>query len=233
MPGSLVLEGGAEFGGRMADVDRQALSLAGGVQAPVVILPTAAAPDHNHQHAGNNGLHWFRSLGATNISLAMVIDQVSANNPENARAVRSARLIYLLGGFPAYLEQTLRGSSVWAAALEAYQSGAVIAGSSAGAMVLCEDYFDPGTGQTRPGLGLLPRTCVIPHHNTFGQQWAGKLRARLPQSILMGIAEQTGIVSQAGEQSTWTVYGGGEVTVYFPLSSRVFRPKDEFKLPAD
>ena len=50
MPGSLVLEGGAEFGGRMADVDRQALSLAGGVQAPVVILPTAAASGDEAQH---------------------------------------------------------------------------------------------------------------------------------------------------------------------------------------
>lgn len=233
MAGSLVLEGGAEFGGRMADVDRQALALAGGVQAPVVILPTAAAPDHNHQHAGNNGLHWFRGLGATNVSLAMVIDQASANDPEIALAVRTARLIYLLGGFPAYLEQSLRASSVWTAALEAYQSGAVIAGSSAGAMVLCEDYFDPGTGQTRPGLGMLPRMCVIPHHNTFGQQWAGKLRELLPQSILLGIAEQTGIVSQAGRSDSWTVHGGGKVTVYFPSSSRVFREKDEFKLPAD
>ena len=45
--GYLVLEGGAEFGGRMADPDRRALALAGGPEASVVIIPPAAAPGHN------------------------------------------------------------------------------------------------------------------------------------------------------------------------------------------
>lgn len=53
--GYLVLEGGAEFGGRMAEPDRRALALAGGPEAPIVIIPTAAAPDHNHERAGQTG----------------------------------------------------------------------------------------------------------------------------------------------------------------------------------
>jgi cyanophycinase len=62
--GYLVLEGGAEFGGRMRDPDLRAIELAGGFDAPLRILPTAAAPDHNHVNAGNNGVRWFQGLGA-------------------------------------------------------------------------------------------------------------------------------------------------------------------------
>jgi hypothetical protein len=40
--GWIVLEGGAEFGGRMAGPDLAAVSRAGGFSAPVKILPTAA-----------------------------------------------------------------------------------------------------------------------------------------------------------------------------------------------
>jgi cyanophycinase len=67
--GYLLLEGGAEFSGRMADPDRRAIELAGGYSALISILPTAAAPDHNHQRAGNNGYRWFRNLGATNVEV--------------------------------------------------------------------------------------------------------------------------------------------------------------------
>src|SRR5258705_2374972 len=56
--GVLLLEGGAEFGGGMSEPDLQAIELAGGFDAAICILPTAAAPDHNHKHAGNNGIRW-------------------------------------------------------------------------------------------------------------------------------------------------------------------------------
>jgi cyanophycinase len=120
-------------------------------------------------------------------------------------------LIYLLGGFTHYLGQTLLGSQAWEAALEAYQNGAVIAGSSAGAMVLCEHYYDPGRGAVERGLNLAPKACVLPHHNTFGKNWAGKLKGLLPGVILLGIDEYTGILDEGGG---WRVLGGGGVTVY-------------------
>jgi cyanophycinase len=61
MAGILLLAGGAEFGGQMAAVDREAIERAGGRDAPIRIIPAAAAPDHNHQRAGRNGERWFRS----------------------------------------------------------------------------------------------------------------------------------------------------------------------------
>src|SRR3569832_798076 len=140
--GYLLLEGGSEFGGRMRDPDLKAIELAGGFEAPIRIIPTAAAPDHNHQRAGNNGIRWFQSLGARDVVTLPLTDKASANEESIAKALRDAKLIYMLGGVPGYLGETLRGSLAWAATLEAYRNGAVIAGSSAGAMVMCEFYYD-------------------------------------------------------------------------------------------
>lgn len=211
--GYIILEGGAEFGGKMAEPDRIALRLAGGLHVPVRILPTAAAADQNHLRAGANGAKWFASLGATDVSVTYVIDADSAEEEAHARELRKAKLIYLLGGFPGYTARTLADSKAWQAILEAYQNGAVIAGSSAGAMVLCERYYDPYEGRLYQGLNLIPNVCVIPHHGPGTNRWAKDILHQLPGITLIGIAEQTGIVDD-GNRSTWTVSGRGDVTLY-------------------
>ena len=215
--GYLLLEGGAEFGGQMAQADQRAIELAGGHAALISIVPAAAAPDHNHQRAGNNGVRWFRSLGATEVAVVPLIDQASANDATIADTLRQSRLIYLLGGFPGFLAQTLAGSASWAAMLDAYAAGAVIAGSSAGAMVLCQYYFDPTGQQVTPGLGLIPNACVLPHHDTFGKRWISQLTTLLPEAVLLGIDEQTGMLDDApaGRKIGWRVYGKGAVTLYY------------------
>ncbi|MBI3169784.1 MAG: Type 1 glutamine amidotransferase-like domain-containing protein [Chloroflexi bacterium] len=219
--GYLLLEGGAEFGGRMSEPDLRAIELAGGVDAPIAILPTAAAPDHNHKRAGNNGVRWFQSLGAQNVFAVDVIDAKSANDSSLASQIRNSKIIYLVGGFPRHLGETLKDSTCWDAALEAHRNGAVLAGSSAGAMVMCEHYFDPYEKRIMRGLNLVSNACVLPHHNNFGKAWAGQLTKALPGVTLIGIDEYTGMLqtdsvtnSRTETDYVWRVYGGGEVTLY-------------------
>ena len=209
--GYLLLEGGAEFGGHMRDPDLKAIELAGGFETPIRILPTAAAPDNNHQRAGNNGIRWFQSLGAKDVGSLPLIDQVSANDDSIAQSLREAKLIYMLGGFTGYLADTLRGSAAWQAVLEAYARGAVVAGSSAGAMVMCELYYDPSRGQVMEGLNLVPNSIVLPHYNTFGKSWASRL-LEISEVTLIGIDEETGMLDDGAGK--WTVYGAGNVTLY-------------------
>jgi cyanophycinase len=213
MVGHILLAGGAEFGGQMAAPDRRAIELAGGLDAQISVIPAAAAPDHNHERAGANGVRWFQSLGARNVAALALIDGASAAQPALVAALRESRLIYLLGGFTHYLGQTLAGSASWRAILAAYQSGAVVAGSSAGAMVLCQHYYDPESGRVVAGLGLVPNACVLPHHNTFGRRWAARLTNLLPSSTLIGIDERTGLLDD-GDAGQWRVYGQGAVTLY-------------------
>ena len=223
----LLLEGGAEFGGQMSAPDRRAIELAGGYDAQISIIPTAAAPDNNHSRAGNNGVRWFRSLGATNVELLSLIDTASANDVGIVTSIRHSRLIYMLGGFTAYLGETLKGSASERAMLEVYEAGAVIAGSSAGAMVMCQYYFNPERGQVVEGLNFIPNTCVLPHHNTFGKRWAAQLSKLLPHAVLLGIDEQTGMLDD-GDKSSWRVYGRGAVTIYRKGQPTVYASGQEF-----
>ena len=211
--GYILLEGGAEFGGRMADPDRQAMRLAGGPDVPISIIPAAAAPDNNHHRAGRKGVGWFQGLGATNVSVLLLIDSASANDPAIVETLAKSGLIFLLGGFPHYLGQTLSGSRSWQAMLTAYLSGAVIAGSSAGAMVLCEYYYDPVSSQVLKGLNLVEGICILPHHNTYGKDWVPQLKKKLPDIVLVGIDEETGALKDAS-QDDWQVYGKGKITLY-------------------
>jgi cyanophycinase len=213
MAGYILLEGGAEFGGRMAEPDRRAIELAGGPGARISVIPAAAAPDHNHERAGRNAELWFRGLGAREVAALPLIDRESADHPAIVAALRDSRLIYLLGGFTHYLGRMLLGSASWRAILAAYADGAVVAGSSAGAMVLCEHYYDPESGQVFEGLGIVPNACVLPHHDRFGRGWAARLTVLLPSSVLFGIDERTGMLDD-GDSGAWRIYGQGAVTLY-------------------
>ena len=235
MAGMVVLAGGAEFGGRMADVDRQALAHAGGAHAPVAIIPTAAALDNNAERAGSNGVRWFQGLGATHVQSLPIIDKASANDPENARKLAEAKLIYILGGFPRYLAETLADSLCWRACLEAADAGAAIAGSSAGAMVVCDVYHDPYSNTNLPGLGLVTHACVLPHHNTSGHKWARSLATALPDTLLLGIDERTAMIRalpviETEPSRTWQVYGQGAVTVYDRGVPTIYTSPQTFRL---
>lgn len=216
MNGYILLAGGSEFSGLMAEPDLRALQLAGGQEANVCILPTAAVPDESYHQVGNTALKWFRTLGASSIEALPLIDRASANDAELADRIREANLIYLPGGFMGYLVRTLRESACWQAALEAYEKGAVIAGSAAGAMVLCEYFYEPATRRIVKGLGLLPNTCVLPHHDLFGHGWIERLYEALPGVVVLGIDERTALIDdgEGGRKQEWTIYGQGSVTRY-------------------
>jgi cyanophycinase len=213
----------------MAEPDLQALSLAGGPRARISIIPAAAAPDQNHLRAGQNGVNWFQGIGANHVTALPLIDRKSADDPGIVSHLKQSTLIYLLGGFPRHLAESLAGSFGWEATLVAHQSGGVIAGSSAGAMVLCELYYDPMTGQILKGLNLLPGIFVLPHHNTFGKSWASRLVRSLPSTFLLGIDEQTGMLND-GPGGQWQVYGKGAVTLYRGKQMAVHHSRGIFAL---
>jgi len=228
--GFILLEGGSEFNAGMAAADERAMAVCGGQAQPVRIIPAAAAPDNNHTRAAANGVNWFQGLGAVDVRAIDIIDRASADRPDLAREIERARLVFMLGGFTRYLAETLSESLAWLAMVSAYRDGAVIGGSSAGAMVLCEHYFDPNSGKVLPGLNLLPKMCVLPHHDTFGKDWAPRLTRLLPGALLIGIDEETGLLND-GPEGQWTVYGKGAVTVYEPDNRAVFQHGQRFVLP--
>lgn len=227
--GCVLLAGGAEFGGCMQLPDRRAIDLAGGTEARVRIIPAAAAPDNNHWRAGNNGLKWFRKLGCSDVKVLPLIDRRSADEPDTVAELQRSNLIYLLGGFARHLASSLQDSLGWRAILDAYDSGAVVAGSSAGAMVLCGHYYDPLARKVFQGLNFLPDTCFLPHHDTFGQAWAPVLTPLRPSVVLIGVDEETAILND-GPGGYWTVWGAGSATIYHASGTEFFRSGKTFAL---
>jgi cyanophycinase len=227
-PNPLLLEGGSEFTGRMEEVDRAALKVVG--TRPVTIVPAAAVPEGGQAQAGRNGMNWFKRLGAADVRSTGWVDRHSARDAGIAETLAVSGMIFLPGGSPRYLADALRGSLAWKAILTAHRAGAVLGGSSAGAMVLCEVYYDPSVGQVLPGLNLVPRICILPHHDTFGRGWAPQLSRKAKGMLLVGIDEETGMLND-GPAGRWTVYGRGVVTLYGADGPAVFRSGEAIPLP--
>jgi cyanophycinase len=224
----LLIEGGNEFRGAMEEADRAALRAAG--PGPVLIVPAAAAAEGGQIQAGSNGVRWFKELGAADVRSTGWIDGSSQEATAVAAAVEASRFIFLPGGSPRYLAGALQGSRVWAAMRGALAAGAVLGGSSAGAMVLCEAYYDPSTGRVIPGLNLLPKICILPHHDTFGRGWAPHIERQTKGVLPVGIDEETGMMND-GPGGLWTVYGKGAVTLHGPGGEAVYRSGERFELP--
>ena len=211
-PGPLALVGSGEYLEVMADVEA---SLLAGRPRRYVQLATAAVPDGPDVVA-----RWHR-LGAEQarrLDVEPVILDVAnrddANDPAIAARVAGAGLIYLSGGHPAFLADTLRDSVLWTAILDAWRAGAALAGCSAGAMALTSwipSLRHPRRGTT-PGLGLLAHLRVIPHFDAFSRRVPDLVTQYLvlrdPSVSVLGIDENTALV---GGPFEWTVRGQASV----------------------
>ena len=107
--------------------------------------------------------------------------------PAAAQAIGEADLIYLSGGKPAYLMRVLDGSAVGQALADAHQRGAVLAGCSAGAMVLARHAFDfrvriaPWPLRWRFGLGFVDAASVIPHYDAWPEPLSALIALQAPR----------------------------------------------------
>lgn len=208
LPGLLALVGGGEWS-EGCSFDAELLEASGGDE--VLVLPTAAAYEHP-ERAVAVAEAWFARLGARVRGL-MVLDRAGAEDPELAGVLSTARFVYLGGGSPLHLRSVLKGTLVWEALLAAWRSGAVVAGSSAGAMVLTDPMVDPRGGALTVGLGMVENLAVIPH---FGHESAEKVHRSIalaaPGLAVVGIPERTALVREP--DGSWRTAGEGEVQVY-------------------
>lgn len=208
MPGPLALVGGGEWR-EGCTFDRDLVAESGAEE--VLILPTAAAYEHP-QRAVQTAEQWFAGLGAKARGL-MVLARPDAESEANVAAIRDAGFIYLSGGSPLHLRSVLKDSPAWDALCQAWQGGAVLAGSSAGAMALCDPMVDPRGGAFTLGLGLLAQVALIPHHNTWSEEKAKRTITLAPKGLpIVGIDERTALIR--GVDGTWTVAGVGSVVVF-------------------
>ena len=213
MPGILALVGGSEFSDG-CDFDRTLLEAAGTDQ--VLILPTAAAFEHP-QRLVDRAIAWFAAMGATAVGLD-VLNRRDAVDEANAEAIRAARFIYLAGESPMHLRSVLKDTPTWDAMVEAWQNGAVLAGSSAGAMVLTDPMVDSRGGAFTVGLGVIAPLAIVPHADTWSDDKLHRTQSLAPAATpVVGLPERTALLrlgdSEAGDTS-WRVEGVGDIKVW-------------------
>ncbi len=207
-PGPLALIGGAEWTDGCT-FDAELWEASG--RADVVVLPTAAAYEHP-QRAVDAAVKWFGRLGANARGL-MVLSRRDAEDPVLVREAGEARFLYLSGGSPLHLRSVLKDSPLWDALTAAWSSGAVIAASSAGAMVLCDPMVDPRGGALTLGLGLVGQLAVLPHYDTWSEEKAHRtVQLATGHLRIAAIDERTALIREP--DGGWRSTGAGGVTVY-------------------
>ncbi len=206
-PGTLALVGGRAWEDG-CDFDAELLKASGASE--VVVLPTAAAYENPGQRI-DQAREWFATLGAKTIDLP-VFTRRDALVVEHVDAVRAARFVYLGGGSPLHLRSVLKDTPLWDAIVGAWGDGAVIAGASAGAMVLTDPMVDPRGGAFTLGLGLVSQVALITHFDQWSPEKVHRT-VRLGSSGIpvVGVPDRTALIRDA---SGWRVDGVGEATVF-------------------
>lgn len=208
MTGTIALQGGGPFVAN-DDLDRTLLTAAAAER--VVVLPTADAFEHPERLVAES-MNWAERLGVE-VEALMVLRRGEAMDDGAAAVVRSSRAVYLVGDQPLHLRSVLKDTPVFDAIVAAWHDGAVLAGTAAGADVLCDPMVDTRGGAFTVGLGVIGGMAVIPRADRWSAEKVDRTVALAPADLaVVCLPESTAVLRDA--QGAWRAEGAGEVTVY-------------------
>jgi cyanophycinase len=198
--GTLFIHGGGEM---PPDVVRRFIELAGGPDAPIVVLPTAGEDPFPDDITRDTRV--LTRAGATNVKSLRARLKSEVESPEFATAVNEARGVWFNGGRQWRFVDAYMGTKAEVLFRGVLRRGGVIGGSSAGASIQSQ-YMPRGSplgnsemmaeGYER-GLGFLSGVAVDQHF-TQRKRHADmtSLMRRYPQILGIGLDEGTAIVVQ-------------------------------------
>ncbi|MDX1947972.1 MAG: Type 1 glutamine amidotransferase-like domain-containing protein [Pirellulaceae bacterium] len=212
--GSLVIVGG---GGMPKAVVEKFIELAGGPDAPIVVLPTASG---DMLPPGDGAGRMFTQLGAKRVTVLKQRTKSEVESPEFNAALAEAKGVWFGGGRHWRFIDAYAATSAETQFHDVLRRGGVIGGSSAGATILGQ-YMVRGSvlGNTdmmaegyERGLNFLPGATIDQHFTQRKRQPdMTSVMRRFPQLLGIGIDEGTALVvrGSAGE-----VLGPGRVHFY-------------------
>jgi cyanophycinase len=197
--GSLVVVGG---GMRDLAILERFMDLAGGAQAPIVIIPTAGGGEAYDEFYGGQGM--FHDIGAFNLTVLHTYDPQEADTEEFVRAIAEANGVWFPGGRQWRLADSYLGTRTEEELWKLLERGGVIGGSSAGASIQ-GSYLARGDTRTNTvmmgdhevGFGFLKNTAIDQHVLKRNRHFdlIEIIEAR-PELLGIGIDENTAIVVQ-------------------------------------
>ena len=208
MSGPLALVGGDEFAPG-CDFDAELIASVGA--AEVVLLATGSAYE-NPAKVVAVAQEWFAGLGV-GLREVPVYTRPDALVAEHAAAVREAKLVYLTGTSPMHMRSVLKDTPVYDAVCAAWTGGAVLAGSGAGADVLCDPMVDTRGGAFTVGLGLLPQMAVVARADQWSPDKVRRTVDLAPRDVvLVELPERTAVIRDP--DGTWRAAGVGTPVVH-------------------
>jgi cyanophycinase len=216
--GTLFAIGGAEAKLRRRTVLGAFVAAAGGPDSRIAVISSASSLGAEVVEVYQAV---FTSLGAREVVSLRPESRTQAAESDLVEPLGKVGGIFMTGGNQLKLSTLITGTPFGDAIHEAYQRGAAVAGTSAGASILAEHMVAFGVGGATPkqrmsqlsaGLGLIQGVVIDQHfeqRNRYGRLLS--LVAQSPSLLGLGIDEDTAAVIHDGHRLE--VVGRGAVTV--------------------
>jgi cyanophycinase len=214
---TLIAIGGGEFA-ETPDIMEEFLGLLKDKSDARVVVMTVATNEPESSARKYNSL--FRGQGIKHVNVVDVSERDDAFSNSALKKIRDADALFFTGGDQLNVTSLIGGSPLHNTIYERYKEGFIIAGTSAGAMMMSNSMITEGRNdiaprvgciKIAPGMNLINQTIIDTHFSQRGRH--GRLLTALahyPQDLGIGIDEKTAICFEGDE---FKVLGEGVVTV--------------------
>lgn len=193
---------------------------AGGKDAKIVVIPTASSIP---VEVGKNYLEAFSTLGCKNVTVLDIRSKKDSEKQESIDLIKSANCVMFSGGNQSKITNKIGGTEIHEIIKYRYKNekGFVVAGTSAGAMMMSQEMiaggsatesFIKGAVNMYKGLSLVPGLIIDTHfikRGRFGR--ISEAVAQFPKLIGIGLAEDTGMIIK---NNKCRVIGSGMVIIF-------------------
>ena len=221
--GALIVAGGGVLG---PEIGTRFLELAGGAEAPIVLIPTADGKETYDAIVPDN--KFLKDTGFRHVIVLHTKDRKVADSKDFVEPIRHASGVWIAGGRQWRLADSYLNTRTQKELVNLLNRGGVIGGSSAGASIQAS-YMVRGAreGNTimmakgyETGFGFLRNVAVDQHLLTRMRQndMLEVVKAH-PQLLGIGIDEKTAIVVQGNE---FKVIGSSKVGIYLNNAEMYF-----------
>jgi len=133
--GSLVIMGGGGKDRAFGKVFRKFVELAGGKEAHIVIVPTAASSSPTHDYSNSLSARYARSLGVKSVTVVHTHDPKEADTDDFVSPLKKATGVWFNGGRQWRYVKAYGGTKSEVEFNKVLERGGAIGGSSAGASI--------------------------------------------------------------------------------------------------
>jgi cyanophycinase len=193
---------------------------AGGIDANIVVIPTASSIP---VEVGENYMEAFTTLGCKNVTILDIRSKEDSEKQASIDLIKTANCVMFSGGDQSKITDKIGGTTIHEILVDRYknEAGFVIAGTSAGAMMMSNEMiaggsatesFIKGAVTMYKGLSLIPELIIDTHfikRGRFGR--ISEAVAQFPKLVGIGLAEDTGLIIKNGALE---VIGSGMVIVF-------------------